>query len=199
MKSDAVQSKRDVMRDNIIVVSQDIFKRYGYKKTTLDDIAIAVGKGKSSLYYYFSSKEDLFLAVIEKEGDVLRSELSKVLAKNIDPEDKLREYILTKISTYRELANFYNVMESDSIAIGFIEELKANYYLEEIRMMKRILLEGARRGKFYIQDFTLSSIGITTAIKGLEMPLVMGKSKGVELMKSVDAILSIICYGIMKR
>jgi hypothetical protein len=45
----------------------------------------------------------------------------------------------------------------------------------------------------------LAAIGITTAIKGLEMPLSAGNYGSVNLEKSVDNILKILCYGIMKR
>ena len=44
------------------------FSRFGYRKTTMDDIAFAAGKGKSSLYYYFKNKEEVFEAVVEKEA-----------------------------------------------------------------------------------------------------------------------------------
>jgi AcrR family transcriptional regulator len=63
--------KKDLNRENILKIARDIFSKYGFKKTTLDDIANAVRKGKSSLYYYFESKEDLFQAVIMKEVDIL--------------------------------------------------------------------------------------------------------------------------------
>lgn len=192
-------TKRDVVRENILVIAQEIFSKYGYKKTTLDDIANAVRKGKSSLYYYFNSKEDLFQEVIQKEADILREELSKVLMKDIDPAEKLRDYILTKISTYRQLANFYDAIQNDTTAVEFIDNIKSQYDKEEVRMMKRILLEGARRGKFTIKDFSLAAIGITTAIRGLEMPLSAGEFKTSDIEQSVDAIVGIICYGIMKR
>ena len=54
------RSKKNIARENILRTAREIFSKYGYKKTTLDDIANAVRKGKSSLYYYFSSKEDCF-------------------------------------------------------------------------------------------------------------------------------------------
>ena len=192
-------NKKDVNREHILKIAQDIFSRYGYKKTTLDDIANAVRKGKSSLYYYFNSKEDLFQAVILKEVSVLRRELEKVVLRNTDPIEKLREYILTKLTTFRGLANFYHAMENDVTAIEFIENIKHKYDQEEIRMIKRILIEGVRKSIFEIYDFTLAAIGITTAIKGLEMPLTAGDYGRINLEKGVDNILKILCYGIMKR
>lgn len=192
-------TKKDYNRENILKIAQDIFSKYGYKKTTLDDIANAVRKGKSSLYYYFKSKEDLFQAVIMKEVEVLARELDKEVNRNTDPVDKLRDYLLTKITTFRNLANFYNALENDVTAIGFIEEIKHRYEQDEIKLIKRILIEGVRKNDFEIYDFNLAAIGITMAIKGLEMPLSAGTYGNMNLERSVDVILKIICYGIMKR
>ncbi len=192
-------SKKDLNRETILKIAQEIFSKYGYKKTTLDDIANAVRKGKSSLYYYFKSKEDLFQAVIMKEVDVLGRELDKVINRNSDPVDKLRDYILTKLTIFRSLANFYHALENDVAAIGFIEDIKHKYEQNEIRMIKRILIEGVRKNEFEIYDFNLVAIGLTTAIKGLEMPLSAGSYGKIDLERSVDIILKIMCYGIMKR
>ena len=191
--------KKDLNRENILKIAREIFSKYGFKKTTLDDIANAVRKGKSSLYYYFESKEDLFQAVIMKEVDILAHELEIVINRNTDPIDKLRDYILTKLTTFRSLANFYHAIENDVTAVGFINDVKRKYELDEIRMIKRILIEGVRKNEFEIYDFNLAAIGITTAIKGLEMPLSAGIYGNVNLESSVDIILKIICYGIMKR
>jgi len=192
-------NKKDANRENILKIAREIFSKYGFKKTTLDDIANAVRKGKSSLYYYFKSKEDLFQAVIMKEVEILAHELEIVINRNTDPVDKLRDYILTKLATFRNLANFYHAIENDITAVGFIDDVKLKYEQDEIRMIKRILIEGVRKNEFEIYDFNLAAIGITTAIKGLEMPLTAGYYGDVNLERSVDIILKIICYGIMKR
>ncbi|HPR32433.1 MAG TPA: TetR/AcrR family transcriptional regulator [Prolixibacteraceae bacterium] len=192
-------NKKDLNRETILQIAQEIFSKYGYKKTTLDDIANAVRKGKSSLYYYFNSKEDLFQAVIAKEVDILKEALEKVVFRSMDPEEKLREYILTKLSTFRGLANLYNALENDVTAIGFIDAIKEKNEKDEIRMIKRILIEGVRRDKFNIDDLNLTAIGITTAMKGLEMPLSAGNYGNFDIEMSVDNIVRIICYGIMKR
>jgi AcrR family transcriptional regulator len=192
-------NKKDLNRETILEIAQDIFSKYGYRKTTLDDIANAVRKGKSSLYYYFDSKEDLFQAVIVKEVDVLKQALEKVVFRSLDPEEKLREYILTKLRIFRSLANLYNALENDVTAIGFIDEIKEKNAKEEFRMIKRILIEGVRRDKFNIDDLNLTAMGITTAMKGLEMPLTTGSHHNIDIELSVDNFVRILCYGIMKR
>ncbi len=192
-------NKKDLNRESILKTAREIFSKYGFKKTTLDYIANAVRKAKSSLYYYFDSKEELFQAVIVKEVDILARELEIVINRNTDPIDKLRDYILTKLTTFRSLANFYHALENDVTAIGFIDDIKRKYEQDEIRMIKRILIEGVRKNEFEIYDFSLAATGITMAIKGLEMPLTAGVYGTVNLESSVDIILKIICYGIMKR
>ena len=119
--------------------------------------------------------------------------------RSLDHKEKLREYILTKLKTYRTLANLYNALENDIAAIGFIDDIKKKNEQDEIRMIKRVLIEGMRRDKFQIDDLNLTAIGITTAMKGLEMPLSAGNYGETDLETSVDNIVKILCYGIMKR
>ena len=53
------------VRSQIVDVARKIFTRYGFRKTTMEEIALASSMGKSSIYYYFPSKEDIFRAVVE--------------------------------------------------------------------------------------------------------------------------------------
>ncbi|RLD78380.1 MAG: TetR/AcrR family transcriptional regulator, partial [Bacteroidetes bacterium] len=70
---------QDDIKENILDVAQSIFRKYGFKKTTMDEIAKAARKGKSTLYYYFKSKEEIFAAVIEKEGNYMQNELMRIV------------------------------------------------------------------------------------------------------------------------
>ena len=73
-----------LQRDEIIVkeivdTARALFKKSGFKKTTMGDIARSLGKAKSSLYYYYPSKEDIFEAVIYAEMDELLVEIHHAL------------------------------------------------------------------------------------------------------------------------
>ncbi|MFV0505203.1 MAG: TetR/AcrR family transcriptional regulator [Bacteroidales bacterium] len=191
--------KKEQKKEAILKIAQDVFSKNGYRKTTIDEIATATKKGKSSLYYYFSSKEELFNEVILWEVELLKNELTRVINRNITPVEKLREYIITKLMTFRSLSNLYNTLGKDEPAKEFIDQIMGKYYKEEIRMIKRILIEGVRQGEFEVYDFSLAATGITTAIKGLEIPLSAGSYGHANLSESVDNIIKIICYGIVKR
>ena len=83
--------------------------------------------------------------------------------------------------------------------IEYINDIKEKNEKNEIRMIKRILIEGVRHDKFHIDDLNLTAIGIYTAMKGLEMPLSAGNYSSTDIEISVDNIVKIICYGIMRR
>ena len=51
-----MESKEDFVRMQIIEASKTVFKKYGFKKATMNHIAKASDKGRSTLYYYFQNK-----------------------------------------------------------------------------------------------------------------------------------------------
>lgn len=54
-------------REQIIKAARKLFKQYGFKKASMSDIALMVHKSKSSIYYYFKSKEEIFLQSRKKK------------------------------------------------------------------------------------------------------------------------------------
>ena len=63
----------------IVEKAQALFARFGFRKTTMDEIAQAAHKGKSTIYHYFQNKEEIFRAVVEKEANELKKRLIRLL------------------------------------------------------------------------------------------------------------------------
>jgi len=57
----------DDTRNKILSVANKLFSRFGFHKTSMDEIAKIARKAKGSLYYHFASKEELFKEVVSKE------------------------------------------------------------------------------------------------------------------------------------
>jgi AcrR family transcriptional regulator len=72
--AETLQRDEIVVRD-IVETARVLFKQSGFKKTTMGDIARSLGKAKSSLYYYYPSKEDIFEAVLHAEMDELLEQI----------------------------------------------------------------------------------------------------------------------------
>ena len=193
-----MKNKRKVRRA-IVEVASSIFSRFGYKKTSMEDIAREFGMGKSSLYYYFESKEDIFEAVVVHEADVLKISLIEVLGKTRDPREKLRHYILVRMNSFRKLSNYYNAIFSEDLShFDFIEKIRERYDKEEVQTLEHILKEGSRLNTFTVENTELAAIAICTAMKGLEIPL-FWKRKDYGIESRLDDILDMLFYGIVKR
>ena len=85
---------RDKVAEGIMESARGLFARYGYGKTTMDDIAEKAGKGKSSLYHYFKSKEEVFEAAVSSEVENLFAVVARAVRKVEKPEEKDRKSVV---------------------------------------------------------------------------------------------------------
>jgi AcrR family transcriptional regulator len=191
--------EKDEIRNNIVKVASKIFTRFGYRKTTMEEIALATQKGKSSIYYYFKSKEDIFKAVVEKEAEELKEELKAEVKKHSDPIEQLKTYILFRMHKIKMVTNFYDAMKSDHLShLLFIEKARKRFDMDEIKIVTQILQSGIDSGKFNIEDPGLSAVAIVTAMKGLEIPLFIRKEHG-NIEDRLDNLIKFLFYGLVKR
>ena len=191
-------AKEDV-KTFIINVAQKTFSHFGFKKTTVDDIAQAARKGKSSIYYYFNSKEEIFEAVVKKEATILKEELLKEVNTTDDPKEKIKKYILVRMDGIKKLGNFYNAIKNDYLSsFESVEKLRIKYDEEEHNLIKNILQDGIEKNVFYIKNTDKTAKAIVTAMKGLEIPLIISDNEH-EIEDRLDDLLDILYYGICKH
>ena len=97
----------DDTREHILKVAMHIFSKFGFQKTTVDEIAKAAHKAKGSVYYYFRNKEELFQNVVEKEFSTLQRELIRAVQEGETGKMKLTNYIIIRMKVLGELSNMY--------------------------------------------------------------------------------------------
>ena len=188
---------KEEYRKKIIVTSGRIFSRYGYKKTTMDEIAAELKMGKSSVYYYFKSKEEIFEAVVLYEANVLRNELTKAIKSVDSPVGKMRNYVFVRMKTFEKLSNYYNAIFDKNLAhFNFIEMIREKYDREELAILRLIIYDGVRKKVFNVQSSEYTAIAVQTALKGLEVPLFWNK-KEIDIEERLNAILDVLFYGIL--
>ena len=96
----------------LVDVARQLFAKMGVENTTMNDIALASKKGRRTLYTYFKSKDEIYLAVVESELDILSDMMKRVAEKNISPDEKLLEMLLDPVKKCRHWENlFYICME----------------------------------------------------------------------------------------
>lgn len=130
----------DLMRDKIIQGAKGLFQQYGLKKTTMDEIAKSIRMGKSSLYYYFKSKDEVFDAVLNDELMKLRSVVDKAVKKQSTLNEKLTVYANTYYDELIPRQTLYRVINSDDSEAGSKTRLKM-ILTAEVDYLKKILNE----------------------------------------------------------
>lgn len=190
---------KEEVRDQIVEAARQIFSKIGFRKTTMDEIARGVQKGKSSIYYYFQSKEDIYKAVIEKEATILRDEVLEAISQVDDPAEKLKQFVTARMKGVQKLANFYEAITNDYLThLSFINKVREKFDKEEVRAVEDFLKDGVRSNKFIIDNPELAAIAIVTAMKGLEVPLFKYKDQ-LNLEERIEHLLNILFHGIIRR
>ena len=184
----------------IVGVARRIFTRFGFRKTTMEEIAVATQMGKSSIYYYFKSKEEIFKAVVESEAIMLKDRLKRIIRKNDSPPERLKAYMLFRLHHVKTLENFYAALNEEALShMGFILEIRRNFEIEEQELVSQILEEGMDQGVFQLTSSKIGAIAISTMMKGLELPLLLSEAHKSDREELLEDLMRVLLYGIMKR
>ena len=163
-------------RQKLVDVARQLFARNGLENTTMNDIALASGKGRRTLYTYFKSKEDIYYAVIEGELERLSDKLDEVAAKKVRPQDKIIELIYTHLSMIKEtVVRNGNLRAAFFRNIWMVEKVRKNFDEDEIELFRKVYEDGKRDGEFDIDNVELVADITHYCIKGLEVPYICGR------------------------
>ena len=163
-------------RQKLVDVARQLFAKNGLENTTMNDIAVASGKGRRTLYTYFKSKEDVYYAVIESELERLSDKMDEVAAKKIRPQDKIIELIYTHLNMIKE-----TVMRNGNLRAAFfrniwmVEKVRKNFDEDELEIFRKVYTEGKAAGEFEIDSVELVADITHYCIKGLEVPYIYGR------------------------
>ncbi len=95
------QQRTEATRARLLKAAQRVFARDGFEASRIEDIAREAGHTRGAFYANFESKEELFFALLEREGAKHFAELQKILECCANPEERLevlREYYVKRIA-----------------------------------------------------------------------------------------------------
>ncbi|MBR1428435.1 MAG: TetR/AcrR family transcriptional regulator [Prevotella sp.] len=163
-------------RQRLVDVARQLFAKNGLENTTMNDIAVASGKGRRTLYTYFKSKEDVYQAVIESELERLSDKMDEVANMKIRPQDKILELIYTHLDMIKE-----TVMRNGNLRAAFfrniwmVEKVRKNFDEDELEIFRKVYSEGKAVGEFEVDNVDLVADITHYCIKGLEVPYICGR------------------------
>ena len=195
-------------KEQILAAANECFTKFGYKKTTLDDIGKKVGLNKASLYYYFKSKEEIFTILVLDEFKQFITNLHQDIEEHVECEQKILVYFERKLNYWFQKSILLpQITENEPETLQYMmtsgEELYLKIEQDEQAFLANILKKCIENGQ--LKDcnskeiskymFALSD-GIKEKYIGLNKTRVLTSNEHEMIIKDVQTALKIFMNGL---
>lgn len=140
--------------ENLFETALELFAAYGYKKTTVDDVASKLSMTKGNLYFYVKNKKDLYEKSVNYALNQWKKAAENVMATESDMVSKFRVMALASIEYIENNPTLRQVLINDPtiFTLSSKEDRFRETNLNAMTILKSVLEEGVRQKIFYPMD-----------------------------------------------
>ncbi|MCB4797924.1 TetR/AcrR family transcriptional regulator [Neotamlana laminarinivorans] len=132
--------KDEFVKSQIMEASKTVFQKHGFRKANMGLIAKASGKGRSTLYYYYKNKEDVFQAFMEDFNETLIKSCKTRITKNNSIEENLSIYANEHVTHLKNAAKTYEAILNDlKQGEDFVSAIAIKLRKQDIEIIKTCL------------------------------------------------------------
>ncbi|HLX66862.1 MAG TPA: TetR/AcrR family transcriptional regulator [Puia sp.] len=141
----------EIAQEEILRAALRLYQKFGPTKVTMDDVAAASGRSRSSLYYYYKNRDEIYQAVMEKIADEMAAEIRQAVAAAETLPAKIYAFCFSKINASgnwkKVLAAMWTAMstEDQSRQGRVMTTLHGRLIYHESMILNEILADAARR------------------------------------------------------
>ncbi|MDQ5843863.1 MAG: TetR/AcrR family transcriptional regulator [Acidobacteriota bacterium] len=197
-----ISAKGDV-REAILDATDRLLARYGYRKMTVEDIAIEAGIGKGTIYLHFSSKEEVVLSRVDRVVDRVKERLWVIVRSDATAASRLRMMLLTRVMFRFDSVQHYTQSINEALSAlrpGLLARRK-RYFDEEAQIFAEVLRQGHASGEFELKNTLTAAYALLNATNGL-LPYSLSATelgKREEVEERTAAIADLMLSGLLKR
>ena len=198
------QDKDRKVKEIILKNAVELFCRFGFVKTTMEDIAKAAGKGKSTLYHYYKNKDTIFDAVVDRELRGVLGDVKSAMRDESSAAQKLRTYFKTFVfSTNQKSAALISEILRNELSenSSIIDRAKKRINAEEIRFIKEILVTGAKTGEFIeISDKNVNHIAfaLIMGVRTVSFDIIIETDSYNKWREPLEVMIELFIKGLSK-
>jgi AcrR family transcriptional regulator len=138
-------------REEILQIAADEFAEHGFAGARVDQIAARMRTTKRMIYYYYGSKEDLFIAVLERAYAAIRDAEQRIDVEHLDPPEAIRRLAELTFDHHEADPSFIRLVSIENIHRA--EHLArspgiAQLNMPALELIERILRRGVASGAF---------------------------------------------------
>lgn len=189
----------DKVKKTIIESATIFFSKYGFYKTTMDEIAQHIHKAKGAIYYYFKSKEELFNEVLKQELSTIKATLLKIVDREVEPMEMFKEYMLHRFELLNNSTNYHETLKGNLFdKYKFVKDVLDDFHSFERTQITLILEKGMDSGYLEIANINSTVEVIMMIANSIEIPLFLqGRYKNYE--NTINELISLITNSLSKR
>ena len=199
----AAIAPKEVVKDSILDATDCLLARYGYRKMTVEDIAIEAGIGKGTIYLHFSSKEEVVLSHVDRIVDRLKQHLAEIARSKITAPERIRQMLLVRVLFRFDSIQHYTQSLNDLLAAlrpGLLAR-RAKYFEEEARIFAEVLADGRASGEFQLKNEMATARALLEATNGL-LPYSLSTAElgeRKEVQRRAATIADLLLSGLLSR
>jgi AcrR family transcriptional regulator len=151
-------------KQELIDTAERLFLEKGYEQTTVADIVREIEVAQGTFYYYFSSKEKILEAIIEKDITALEEDVRQIMSReDANAAIKLNAVVNSIIGISTSRREIMNYLHEESNAVMH-EKMERHTIERLVPLMTRVIAEGTHAGIFDVQyptesvEFLLASL-----------------------------------------
>lgn len=144
----------------IFETSMELFAKKGYEATSIEEITSVVGVAKGTLYYHFSSKEEIFNFLVEEGIKLLKNSIEIKTSKLNNSIDKLKAIILIQIKIIVKYENFISILLSEIWGQEPRNKKCREYVFEYVNVIESIITDGIKKDELVEGDSKVIAHGI---------------------------------------
>ncbi len=183
----------------ILDAAKDLFARFGFKKTTVEEIITHAGVSKGTFYKYYSNKDDVFQSVIEIEGNKLIEEITDLVFRENCFTDRMQAFLKAKIQGIQNISRFYNVTQDIyQEALFVILKGSQEFQKKELALLRRILRKAEASGEIASNNVKSRALILSIFLVGTENPLFL-ENKNISAKRFIDLSVETITRGLLSR
>ncbi|MDO4190494.1 MAG: TetR/AcrR family transcriptional regulator [Bacteroidales bacterium] len=189
--------RREKTRQHFIEVARKLISERGRINVTMNDIATEAHMSRRTIYTYFANCDEVYGAILEYELTHLLQCLGVVMDMKLAPDKKLERFLLTHLEAVKEAVTHNNSLKNEFRRnLSAVERARQTIDMQEIRMIRTLLIEGKNQGYFRIESPQWSAIVVFYSLKGLEAPY-LNNTIGNYFRDNSASIFNLILEGIL--
>lgn len=199
------EEKKAQSRRRILESAREVFFRDGFMAANLDEVAEKAGVAKGTLYRYFESKAELYVAVLAHNGAIFEQKMRETLSPQLDPPNQIRRTARFYFRHYVENRDYFQIfwaIENQAVIgelpAGVIEEV-ARLWEQCVHLVAQVIEVGIARGFFAPCDAWEVANLLWTIANGLiqtETSSTRRKLRRAPLEKAFDDAIELVLRGL---